>query len=114
MDSTTSYSSPNQHCWASAASGSHRLLCDAKWGRPFPSHPDADQRAIDPPSDFWWPVWIVGQIIGNSGDVILADGESYHRMPFDATRARGEARQFPNPRIGTAEPDRQMRQTLDG
>ena len=37
-----------------------------------------------------------------------------HCMPFDVTRAYDEATQFPDPRIWTAERDRQMWQTLEG
>ena len=37
-----------------------------------------------------------------------------HCMPFDVTRCYDEATQFPDPRIWTAERDRQMWQTLEG
>ncbi|GAB3189405.1 MBL fold metallo-hydrolase [Hydrogenophaga aquatica] len=37
-----------------------------------------------------------------------------HCMPFDVTRAYDEATQFPDPRIWTAERDRQMWQALEG
>jgi glyoxylase-like metal-dependent hydrolase (beta-lactamase superfamily II) len=37
-----------------------------------------------------------------------------HCMPFDVTRAYDEATQFPDPRIWTAERDRQMWATLEG
>jgi glyoxylase-like metal-dependent hydrolase (beta-lactamase superfamily II) len=37
-----------------------------------------------------------------------------HCMPFDVTRAYDEATQYPDPRIWTAERDRQMWQTLEG
>jgi glyoxylase-like metal-dependent hydrolase (beta-lactamase superfamily II) len=37
-----------------------------------------------------------------------------HCMPFDVTRCYDEATQFPDPRIWTAERDRQMWETLEG
>jgi glyoxylase-like metal-dependent hydrolase (beta-lactamase superfamily II) len=37
-----------------------------------------------------------------------------HCMPFDVTRAYDEATQFPDPRVWTAERDRQMWQALEG
>jgi len=37
-----------------------------------------------------------------------------HCMPFDVTRAYDEATQFPDPRIWTAERDRQMWESLEG
>ena len=37
-----------------------------------------------------------------------------HCMPFDVTRAYDEATQYPDPRIWTAERDRQMWQALEG
>jgi glyoxylase-like metal-dependent hydrolase (beta-lactamase superfamily II) len=37
-----------------------------------------------------------------------------HCMPFDVTRAYDEATQFPDPRVWTAERDRQMWATLEG
>jgi glyoxylase-like metal-dependent hydrolase (beta-lactamase superfamily II) len=37
-----------------------------------------------------------------------------HCMPFDVTRCYDEATQYPDPRIWTAERDRQMWQTLEG
>ena len=37
-----------------------------------------------------------------------------HCMPFDVTRAYDEATQYPDPRIWTAERDRQMWETLEG
>jgi glyoxylase-like metal-dependent hydrolase (beta-lactamase superfamily II) len=37
-----------------------------------------------------------------------------HCMPFDVTRALDEATQYPDPRIWTAERDRQMWQSLEG
>jgi len=44
------------------------------------------------------------------GDWVIFD----HCMPFDVTRAYDEATQFPDPRIWTAERDRQMWETLEG
>ena len=44
------------------------------------------------------------------GDWVIFD----HCMPFDVTRAYDEATQYPDPRIWTAERDRQMWQTLEG
>ncbi len=37
-----------------------------------------------------------------------------HCMPFDVTRAYDEATQYPDPRVWTAERDRQMWETLEG
>ena len=37
-----------------------------------------------------------------------------HCMPFDVTRCYDEATQYPDPRIWTAERDRQMWQALEG
>ena len=37
-----------------------------------------------------------------------------HCMPFDVTRAYDEATQYPDPRVWTAERDRQMWQALEG
>jgi hypothetical protein len=37
-----------------------------------------------------------------------------HCMPFDVTRCYDEATQYPDPRIWTAERDRQMWATLEG
>jgi hypothetical protein len=37
-----------------------------------------------------------------------------HCMPFDVTRCYDEATQYPDPRIWTAERDRQMWETLEG
>jgi glyoxylase-like metal-dependent hydrolase (beta-lactamase superfamily II) len=44
------------------------------------------------------------------GDWVIFD----HCMPFDVTRAYDEATQYRDPRIWTAERDRQMRETLEG
>ena len=43
------------------------------------------------------------------GDWVIFD----HCMPFDVTRAYDEATQFPDPRIWTAERDRQMWESLE-
>jgi hypothetical protein len=37
-----------------------------------------------------------------------------HCMPFDVTRAYDEATQYADPRVWTAERDRQMWETLEG
>ena len=44
------------------------------------------------------------------GDWVIFD----HCMPFDVTRAYDEATQYPDPRIWTAERDRQMWEALEG
>ena len=44
------------------------------------------------------------------GDWVIFD----HCMPFDVTRAYDEATQHPDPRVWTAERDRQMWETLEG
>jgi hypothetical protein len=37
-----------------------------------------------------------------------------HCLPFDVTRAYDEATQYPDPRIWTAERDKEMWETLEG
>ena len=44
------------------------------------------------------------------GDWVIFD----HCLPFDVTRAYDEATQHPDPRVWTAERDRQMWETLEG
>lgn len=44
------------------------------------------------------------------GDWVIFD----HCMPFDVTRAFDEATQYPDPRIWTAERDKDMWHTLEG
>jgi glyoxylase-like metal-dependent hydrolase (beta-lactamase superfamily II) len=44
------------------------------------------------------------------GDWVIFD----HCMPFDVTRAHDEATQYPDPRIWTAQRDKEMWQTLEG